>query len=425
MSARRVCSSIVVLGSLLCSVPAQAQTAPPPPNGGEPVEAVPPSAPSPAPNQYAAPPAPASAVVGVPVNPLKIETPYASIRFGLLLQPQWEAIGSPVADGVTENIYLRRTRVIIGGTLFKNFEYFFDTDYPNLFKSATENGATTKNSPGLNIQDAFATWKPFQFFKVDGGFMLPPLAHNAVQGATTLYAWDYFANSFHGTGAFGNAAPDPIGRDLGVQLRGLLLGDHLEYRVGMFQGVRENIQPAPMPPNGQAEQVAGRNFFRVAARLQLNVLDAEPGFFYAGTYLGSKHILSFGGSYDFQDSYKYWGVDGFLDMPAGPGVITAQVNVAHWDHGNFIPAATLHSQTSYMGEVGYLIAPIALSPIVRYEQNHVFNGEGPNETRYVGGLAYWPFGHNVNVKAFYSRISQSNGIHDYDRFNLQVQLFFY
>jgi hypothetical protein len=78
-----------------------------------------------------------------------------------------------------------------------------------------------------------------------------------------------------------------------------------------------------------------------------------------------------------------------------------------------------------MAEAGYLIAPIALSPIVRFERLYVSNAALPDETRMVAGLAYWPFGHNVNVKAFYSRISASNGVHDYDRFNLQWQLFFY
>ena len=52
----------------------------------------------------------------------------------------------------------------------------------------------------MNIQDAFATAKPFgDVFKIDAGYMLPPLSHNAIQGAGTLYSWDYFANSFRST----------------------------------------------------------------------------------------------------------------------------------------------------------------------------------------------------------------------------------
>ena len=217
-----------------------------------------------------------------------------------------------------------------------------------------------------------------------------------------------------------------MGRDLGVQARGLLFGDHLEYRLGLFQGRREGPQaavPATATTPAQLEQQGGRNFFRVAARVQINFLDAEPGFFYAGTYLGAKRILSVGASYDFQDAYKYWAIDGFLDLPAGPGVITAQVNVAQWDGGSYL--VTFPQQTAYMAEAGYLIGPIALSPIARFERLYVSNARAPDETRYVAGLAYWPFGHNFNVKAFYSRIQASDGIHDYDRFNLQAQVYFY
>ena len=32
--------------------------------------------------------------------------------------------------------------------------------------------------------------------KIDAGYMLPPMAHNAVQSAASLYSWDYFAFSF-------------------------------------------------------------------------------------------------------------------------------------------------------------------------------------------------------------------------------------
>jgi hypothetical protein len=344
----------------------------------------------------------------------------------MLLQPQYEAIGSPTANAVTQNLFLRRTRVLIGGTLFKVFDYFFDTDYPNLLKTTENNAANTadvKNTPGMNIQDAFVTYKPVHdVFKIDAGFMLPPLSHNAVQGATTLYGWDYFQNTFRSTGVFGTAAPDPVGRDLGVEARGLVLDDHLEYRVGMFQGLRNASTPA-VAATGTAAQVGGRNFFRVAARVQVNFLDAEPGFFYAGTYLGAKRILSVGASYDFQDDYKYWAVDGIVDLPAGPGVITAQVNLAQWDGGTFI--AALPKQTAYMGEAGYLFSAISLSPILRFERLLVSNAALPDETRYVGGVAFWPFGHNSNIKAFYSRISASNAVHDYDRFNLQWQLYFY
>jgi hypothetical protein len=187
----------------------------------------------------------------------------------------------------------------------------------------------------------------------------------------------------------------------------------VEYRAGMFQGLR-NAQTMT--------EVGARNFFRVAGRLQFNVMDPEPGFFYAGTYLGAKKILSIGGSFDFQDDYRYYAGDAIADLPLGPGVLTAQVNLAHWNGDTFIP--TLVEQTALMGEAGYIFAPILLCPVVRIE--HLF-GSGPlaDQTRYAGGLAFWPYGHNSNLKAFYTRLEQDGAPHGANQFNLQWQVYFF
>jgi hypothetical protein len=366
------------------------------------------------------PPAPAAAAAP---GQLKLENDMASIRFGLLAQPQYEALGNGNEESTAHNLFLRRARIIVGGTVFQRFEYFVETDFANLFKAAPAGGLTVKNTPGMNIQDVILTWIALgDRLKVDVGYMLPPLAHNAVQSAATLYGWDYFANTFRHSGIF-DTTSDPAGRDVGVQLRGLVAGGRIEYRVGVFQGLR--ILPVAAVPDVSPGKVGGRNFFRVAARGQWNVLEPETGFFYWGTYLGSKRILSFGLSYDFQDDYNYGAADAILDHPLGPGSVTAQFNVAQWNGGSFI--GTLPKQTAVMAEAGYRFAAYSLSPILRYEQRFVEGATTavPDETRYVLGLAYWPFGHTSNLKVFYTRIHATPAAHDYNQFVLQWQLFFF
>jgi hypothetical protein len=74
-----------------------------------------------------------------------------------------------------------------------------------------------------------------------------------------------------------------------------------------------------------------------------------------------------------------------------------------------------------MAEAGYLIAPILVSPIVRFE-NRSFAASSattPNKTRHAGGLGFWPFGHNSNIKALYTHIHPDPGDHDYDQFDVQ------
>jgi hypothetical protein len=374
----------------------------------------------------AAPVAPPKAGAG----PLKIDDGNGnSIRFGFLLQPQYQAVNSTQPrstgnanttglDGYAQNLYLKRTRILVGGTLFGDLEYFLDTDFPNTFlpnnvPTATGDPNFTKNTPGMNVQDAFVTYKAMgDLLKVDAGYMLPGMGHNALQGAGTLLGWDYYAYSFQHGNRFASAG-NPIGRDVGVQLRGLVLGGHLEYRAGLFQGKRNNRT---------ATEIEGKNFFRATARVQLNLLDAEPGYFYAGTYHGKKKILSVGASFDKQDSYTYFGVDGFADLPAGPGVVTAQVNVGHWNGDSFLPA--LIKQTAIMGEAGYTLTDLKFSPIVRYE--HLLGSDTlADEVRLAGGLAYWHHGHNSNLKAFFTYVKNDADSRAYNQINLQWQVYYY
>lgn len=311
MNERLPVSAVIVFAISMLSAAAAAQPAepaavdaPPPAGDSSAPPAAPPTITTPA-NTNSAPAAAypaAAAPVGAPppppppstIAPVKIDSPSTTIKFGFLGQAQYEALGAVAPagatplDGYQQNLYLRRTRLLVGGTLFGVIDYFFDTDFPNLFKASPVAGmagapGTTgpKATPGMNIQDAFVTYKPLgDLLKVDAGYMLPPLSHNAVQGAGSLYSWDYFQYSFLHSTAFGTAAgANPVGRDAGIELRGLVLDGHLEYRAGLFQGVRN--QPS-------ATDVGARNMFRTTARLQINLFDAEPGFFYAGTYFGAK-----------------------------------------------------------------------------------------------------------------------------------------
>jgi hypothetical protein len=275
----------------------------------------------------------------------KIESPTGSLKIGLLAQPQFEALGSPTLDSLSGNFFVRRARILVGGTLFKSFEYFVETDYPNLFKAGTTGDPLTKNSPGMNIQDFVITWKAMgDLLKVDMGFMLPPMSHNSLQSAASLLAWDYFANTFTHSNAFSTPAPaiSPVGRDGGLQLRSLAAGGMVDARLGLFQGQRDAANMAGV--------VGSRNFPRITGRLQVNLLDPETGYYYAGTYLGAKRILSVGASFDiqphndFEQSYKYWDVDAIVDMPLGPGVFSAQINYAYWTRSGS-PSASLSGPT--------------------------------------------------------------------------------
>jgi hypothetical protein len=184
---------------------------------------------------------------------------------------------------------------------------------------------------------------------------------------------------------------------------------------------------APTPADAMnPAMVAGTNFFRASGRLQINLLDAEPGFFYQGTYLGARKILSLGVFYEAQDQYKYFGGDVIADLPVGPGIITAQFDAGQWDGGTWLQ---LVKQRVYMVEAGYTIGPLMLSPIVHFERLVAYtqapDASIPSEDRLGGGLVFWPYGHNSNLKVFYTRVKRDPADHSFGVFNVQWQVYYF
>ncbi|HEY4575450.1 MAG TPA: hypothetical protein VIJ26_15845, partial [Thermoanaerobaculia bacterium] len=81
-------------------------------------------------------------------------------KFGILAQPQLEDIDvfTSAAGSNTEksdNIFLRRIRLMGNFTLSKQLRVFFDTDSPNLGKG---NPDGTKNNADMFIQDLIITY---------------------------------------------------------------------------------------------------------------------------------------------------------------------------------------------------------------------------------------------------------------------------
>jgi hypothetical protein len=235
------------------------------------------------------------------------------------------------------------------------------------------------------------------------------MTHNTLHSSASLLSWDYFSYSFLHSNVFGTpASPSPVGRDAGVQLRGLVVDNHLEYRVGLFQGKRRE----------PGAEIGSQNMFRATGRVQVNVLDPETGFFYGGTYLGTKSVLSIGGTFDVQDDYQLFGGDVFVDLPVGPGVFTAQANFIAFDGGNWV---NLPKATAFMSEVGFNFTDVHVAPIARFEM--AMPDEGWKETRWALGAAYFPFGHNFNVKAFFGQRIVEDADHAANHFNLQTQVY--
>lgn len=345
----------------------------------------------------------ALALVAAPTRgQLAVSTPdgSASLRLGVLAQAQGEWLEQPGGESAAQNLFLRRVRLLMGGKIGERFTFFLDTDSPNLGKA----GADGKRSePSIYLQDLVLTYQLSGQWKLDAGKLLVANSYHSGQSAGSLLGIDYSPYGFVSSGPMGLQA----GRDYGVAGRGYLFDNHLEARVGLYQGVRGE---------------GARNPFRTAARVVWYPFEAHTDFFYPGTTLGKKKVLALGVSHDRQEDYRATGADLHLDLPRGRDALTFQANVVRLDGGELLP--TLPEQVTLFVEAGYYLGARKISPFLQFSQRD-FRGSGaPDEQTTQVGLAYWLDGHRLNLKAGVGTIAR-DGLSDRLQVVVQGQLFLF
>jgi len=325
----------------------------------------------------------------------------STLNLGFLSQMQAEALDNADATHTGQNLFFRRLRIIMGGKINDKLSFFFETDSPNLGKGTTTG---TKTASTVTVQDFSLTYSFSNEFKIDGGMLLVPVSHNSQQSAASLLFVDYGAYSFQHSSPLDSV----VGRDYGLQARGYLADNHIEYRLAVLQGNRGTASTMP---------------FRTTARVVWYPFEADTGFFYTGTTLGKKHILAIGGSYDAQKNYQAYSGDIFLDQPVGGGnALTLQGDYTNYDGGTTF--VKLPKQKALLVEGGFYIADAKLSPIVQFSKltYDTETSTTENQQKIGGGVAFWMNGHRNNIKAIVAQIKQDNA-KDRMQYVLQWQVF--
>jgi hypothetical protein len=323
----------------------------------------------------------------------------SSVKLGLLGQIQGQDIDTPDGTQSSMDLYIRRLRLIGQFKVGDKLSVFVDTDDPNLGKGNADNSKNVNTS--MYIQDFVVTYAFAHGFQLDGGEILLAQSYNHNTSAAQLMPLDYGPFTFTETGVIqGN-----VGRDYGAQARGYLANDHLEYRLGVFQGNR-----------GKNEV----NAFRYAGRLSLWVFGAQTGLFYRGTSLGKVQSLEIGGSFDRQKQYSTYSGDFFWDQPVGNGDgITLQFDYTKWDGGSFLP--DIPKQSTTLAEAGYYFGAIKTQPFFQYSAENFERHSHPDQKRTTFGLGFFPSGHNSDVKFAYTRL-QGTGQIRRNQYQLQYQI---
>jgi hypothetical protein len=321
-----------------------------------------------------------------------------SLKFGLLAQGRAD-FTETVLDGediTQQDLYLRRLRILMGGTFGDRWSFFLETDNPNLGKA---DSTGKKGASDIYIQDAVLTYSWKDNHHVDVGMLLCNGSHNMMQGATTLLPVDY------GPYSFVSSTPMDlrVGRDYGVRARGYPLDKHLEYRVEVLQGNRSE-------PNRP---------LRTTGRVVWYPFEAETGLFYSGTNFGKKKLLAIGATYDTQSDYDLMAADVYWDWPIGKNGLTLQADWITEDGGDVAPSLT--EQDLMLVEGAFHFNGIKLSPFVQYQDRNFDDDATADQSTYQVGLAWWWKGHNRNLKVGWGQ-SESDGGDSYDSLQVQLQV---
>jgi len=299
----------------------------------------------------------------------------SSIKFGFLVQGWAETYENPDGEDSANNLFFRRLRLIAGGKITPKFTFFMETDSPNLGKN---NPDGTKSRSDIYIQDFVLSYKFAEGFILDGGLILIPTCYNCTQSAASLLPVDYGAFSFLSSGP----TTANVGRDYGFQARGYLVNDHLQYRLGVYQGKRGED---------------GSNDFRYAGRVMWDFLEPQKGLFYVGSSLGTKKLFALGASYDTQDDYSTYAFDAFFDYPLfSSDGLTLQADWVHYNGGDFL--TVLPELNAYLFEAAYYFGKIKLAPFLQYVVRDPVDGPEPKQTYWQSGLAYYPMGQRLAIK---------------------------
>ena len=341
----------------------------------------------------------------------------SSINLGFRAQAFAKFIESDLdGDGNFEDytdFQVRRARIRLLGKVNKNISAFLQTEFGD---------DSAGNGGDVRMIDAFVRVNYNPWAQIYAGLNMAPSSRQSTTSSGGLMAIGRPGNNTKnltwGTRSLGRFSTATISdtasslnglatnsvRDMGVTLFGsgsLSDTSHLKYYLGFYDGI-------------QVSGNSDRNL-RMTARAQLNLFDAEAGYYNTSTYLGKKKTLAFGVSYDVQDEvqvataggygdYAYYSVDAFAEWPMGEGTLTAEAAFSDLDLDGANANALRSEGDGFYVQAGYF--QNNWQPWIEYENwdSKATSGQGDYDA-YRVGISYFFKGHNANVKAGFETVN--------------------
>src|SRR5260221_4759932 len=107
-----------------------------------------------------------------------------SFRVGAQLQLWGDMAQDATTNEYNQNLFIRRARVLLTGSVMKDVTFFIQPDNPNIGKTPKALGS------GFVLQDAWAEWKISDQFMLGGGLMLVPLSREELTSTTSFQTID-------------------------------------------------------------------------------------------------------------------------------------------------------------------------------------------------------------------------------------------
>jgi hypothetical protein len=284
-------------------------------------------------------------------------------------------------DGRSTDFLLDSIRLYLNAQLHEYIKLEFNTERQD----------TADGDDDIRVLDAIAKFTFMDAFNVWMGRHLPPSDRANLDGPYYLNAWTFpIAQAYPAIFA---------GRDDGVSVNGSLGGGMFGYAAGVFEGTEGGMSP------NQDDNLL------YAGRVQLALLDPEPGYYTTSSYFGAKRIFTIGLAAQAQSDgtgtlldpgdFFGWSADALFEMPLGEGgAFSLEGAYYDYDHDDELPAF------GYQGDGFYALASVLVpgkfgigqfQPHARYQE---VNGDGPFSAdldRWEAGLGYVIDGQNAKV----------------------------
>ncbi|HOI08881.1 MAG TPA: porin [Myxococcota bacterium] len=396
----------------------------------------------------------ATVLIAMPAFAYKIqiaEHTTLNIDYLLQVQAQFAEKGAPDGTAWSKDFFVRRSRILLFGDLWKNISFFFETDQANWGKGGKWDAA-------FFVQDAYVTFKVVEAFQVDVGMILLPFSRANLQGAIGLNALDYHLNLIKFV-----PGSHHVWRDMGIQLRGTAANKKFSYRLGVFNGAQgQSLQKDAA--GAVVKDAAGKDVLksnpedwpRFAGHVRYSILGDDTAFFFKGLHFATAPIVSIGAGFDYQHAAVMdrpadldkdrnvvkkatvthalaFSADVYADVPIGKNQeFVLQAGFFWYDHGNDLVyakdgtrsvVAAKSSGLGIMTEVGYrydFVEPVFCADWFhgKRDDNDILDLRG--------GVNFWIRNHNASIKAEFSGTKMGN----LDKakwgkaFTTQAQLFF-